>query len=325
MAENRTACRIGPWSAVVTFWGAAFWLSCSLTTLRTGAGPAEHSPSVARALLGETCRALSGHFYETADKYFHKGVEHIRPRAFKDSIFQRAADEVSPKDHVHLEGEEIKEMMPWLCLSIRTNPHRLQTYLVAAFWLATDARRPDLALQILSEAQYNIPGSHEIQLEKGRLLLRQNRLKEAGEALDTGLAFWPGNRNPRARAMQCDKAELLLYRAVLYEVDGNIPAAVAALNEILTIFPRRTGLKERIRELQSGKEPAILAQERLRQLLRSDAQHRHDATCSGDHEHNGHDDEPHTHQGGRWPQPKGPPARSKVQVESEGETFSQSQ
>ena len=274
-------------------WTAAFLFSCVLGTAYVVPRPSDGHQSVARAVFGETCDALSGHFYDTADKYFHKGVEHVRPEAFKGSIFQRAADEISPRAHVHLVGEEIKEMMPWLSLAIRTNPRRLDTYLVAAFWLATDANRPDLALNVLAEAQQNIPSSHEIQLERGCLLLRENKLKEAREALDTGLAFWPGNGKPDSREMQYDRARLLLYRAVLHEIDGKNMEAIAALEEILTMYPERTALKERIAELREGKEPSLLPASRLKQMLKNDAKHRHGETCGRKEEHDHDHDEEH--------------------------------
>ena len=231
-----------------------------------------------------------------ADQYFHKGVKHLRPRAFNNSIFQKVADEISPKVHAHLLGTEVTEMLPWLWLAIQTNPRRLDTYLVAAFWLATDAQRPDLALNVLDEAQRNVPHSYEVQLEKGRLFLRQNRIAEAAAALDTGLAFWPGAGNRDSYDMQYDRASLLLYRAVVHELQGESEKAIAGLRQILRMFPERTGVKERIRQLEQGVDTSLLPAARLRQMLKDDDIRQHSATCTHedehehehDHEHEGH-------------------------------------
>ena len=284
-----------PWAAVALLWGVSFLLSCGLGVARVESDPKAGTRSVAQALLGTSCEIVSDHFYENADKYFHKGVGHIRPEAFHDSVFQKVADEISPKDHVHLVGEEVKEMMPWLCFAIKTDPHRIETYLVASFWLATDVNRPDLALNVLAEAQQNNPSSHEIQLEKGCLLLRQNRIAEARHALDTGLAFWPGAGNPDSAAMQYDKARLLLYRAVLHEIDGENREAIAALRRILEIYPARTGLKRRIAELEAGDKSSLLPATRLKHMLKHDARQRHKDTCGKEEEHDhieNHEDSP---------------------------------
>ena len=276
---------IGPLVGVVVLFGAVVLLSLAMTIANTNASAVMDQRSVARQLFGESCVALSSHFYETADKYYHGGVEHVKKAAFHNSIFQRMAKEVSPQAHTHLIGKDVKEMMPWLWLAIRTDPRRLETYLVASFWLATDGDRPNLALAVLSEAQQNIPASHEIQLEKGRLYLRRKMTEEAKAAFDSGLALWPGRGDPHDHDLQHDKARLLLYRAALYEMDDDKTKAAAALREIRAMFPERIYLNERIAQLEQGAEPAQQASKRIQQMLEGEAQRRRSTTCQNEHNH----------------------------------------
>jgi tetratricopeptide (TPR) repeat protein len=281
-------------SGIVLLWGASFVASCRLAVLLPAPAATDAGSAVLGALMGSSRAALGHQFYETADTYFHRGVGHKRERAFTDAPFQRIKDEISPHAHVHLEGDNIGEIMPWLRFAISADPGRAETYLVAAFWLATDARRPDLALDLLNEAQWNCPFSYEVQFEKGRLHLHAQRIREARQAFDAGLAFWPGDLDPESEDARHDRAGLLLYRALIHEADGERDKAVAALEEILSLFPERRHLLKRIADLRSGEQPALLAGDYLQQLVEEDRDERRNAPCGRDeHEHDHDHDEDH--------------------------------
>jgi len=246
----------------------AFVLSCRLSTLPAAGHERVGRQSLAGALASESRLALSGHFYEMADLYFHCGVEHIRDRAFEDSIWQRTMELISPVAHVHRDGQSVKEIMPWLWMAIRADPHNVQTYLVAAYWLANEADRPDLALSVLDEARWQNPGNCEIQIERGRICLALRRIEAATHAFDAALAFWPGHQDPADQSARHERATALLYRALLHELAGENDAAVRALQEHLSLFPDRTHIAERIRALEKGEAPSRLASEFLDDILR---------------------------------------------------------
>lgn len=272
-----------PMFAVMSLWGAAFTVSCNLTACPPGPHQAgSDRGSALGALFGESRVALGGVFYQNADKYFHRGVEHARAQAFDGALFQRLRDDISPRGHAHATGQQVTEIMPWLQFAIASDPHRIETYLVAAFWLATDADRPDVALEVLDRAQWNNPFSYEVQLEKGRILLHQHRADDARQAFDAGLAFWPGTHDPRDEGVRHDRASLLLYRALLYEAAGKKTQAIAALREILALFPARTHLLRRIATLEKGDRPALLAQEYWQRALADDTRQRRQAPCGRD-------------------------------------------
>jgi hypothetical protein len=267
-----------PWAAMLAAWGAAFVLSCRLTTAAPG-GRAARDRSVASAMLGESRLAMAGRFYETADLYFHQGVEHEKTEAFGDSAWQELRERISPSRHVHLHGEDAAEMVPWLWLALEMDPSRAETYMVAAFWLAHEAGQPAVALEVLRRGQAAVPRNYEIQMEKGRILLRMLRLREAADAFDAGLAFWPGGLSPESDDARHDRASLLLYRALLHEAAGEKEQAIRALEQIVTLFPSRGYLRERIEALRGGTGPALTASAAWKRLLDSDAEARAGKTC----------------------------------------------
>ncbi|MBN1556846.1 MAG: tetratricopeptide repeat protein [Lentisphaerae bacterium] len=263
--------RLVAWTAPLLCAGAAFTLSCRLAVL---APPPAGDTSLARQLLGEGRTALSSHFFRTADLYFHRGVAHMHDRAFTNDPFQRVAAEISPRRHVHTHGQSVAEIMPWLEFATRADPHNVEAYLVAAFWLAGEVRRPDAALRVLREAQAHNPRDYRIQVEKGRLFLHQGLRQQAADAFDAALAFWPGDADPESRGARHDKAEMLLYRALLYETEGRIDRAAQTLEALLRLRPGAGGIAERLAALRAGTAPEGLASEKLSAMLQANREER---------------------------------------------------
>lgn len=231
-------------------------------------------------LLGESKVALTWYFYHQADTYFHGGWEHLKNEAFRGSIYQNMAGEISPRYHIHLGGSEVKEIMPWLRLATLTDPHDIRIFFDSAFWLTHDAKRPDLAEQVLLSAQIENPFNYQVQLERGRIFLVQNKLEEAKHAFDAGLAFWPSKDNANTETAMDGKARLLLYRALLHEADGEKKEAISNLQAILQLFPKRTYLLARIHDLQEGKEPSLLAPKIWNDMLKHDVNKQSENHCS---------------------------------------------
>jgi tetratricopeptide (TPR) repeat protein len=219
-------------------------------------------------------------------------VPHVRKQAFKNRFLQRLGEEISPTAHAHVEGESIAEIMPWLWLSIRANPRNLEVYLVTAFWLAGQAGRPDLALDVLAEAQHNNPFSYVVHLERGRIYLAQNMLQQAGREFDAGLEFWPGEEEPDSEDARAGKRNLLLHRALLYEVDGKREKAMDLLGEVMRLYPDQGGFGRRLEKMAKGEQPDVPAGDVLQALLRENAKARECRRCGdpeSDHEARVHD------------------------------------
>lgn len=278
----------------------AFTLTCRLVIANTSYK--NHDLSLAETMLGDTRDVISSQLYTQADVYFHKGVPHIRKRAFKSDPFQIIHDKVSPSKHAHLSGAgDIKEIMPWLDLSIRANPKNMESYLVAAFWLSSEAGLYDSALQILTRAQAHIPYSYQIQLEKGRILLQMGELEPAKKAFSAAIAFWDKKADPNNKGDLLDKSQALLYRALLNENSGNNNAAIADLKAMLEIGPKSIEMQKRLTMLQNGKTPSTSANDLLASSLhkydkqRRKCKHEHhnhkEKGLSTEHNHNHNSDE----------------------------------
>ena len=268
---------------ICLLWLAAFSLACRLAP-HQAITLGKESHSLAQNLFGDTRLVLGSHLYTQADVYFHRGVPHQSGPGFRHDPFQVMRDEVSPRGHTHLEGAaDIREIMPWLELSTRANPENPEAYLVAAFWLAGEAERPDLARSVLDRGQCNIPYSYEIQLAKGRLALHSGDTIEAGKAFDGTLAFWEETADAANPDHLLDKAEALLYRALLREIKGDSRAAIADLKNLLSISPDRPAMRMRLEQLESGKPAQPPARDLLRTMLRKHETHQCSACEDDEH------------------------------------------
>ena len=255
-----------PLAAVFVLAGAAFCIACRLLA-DPSINESTHEKSIAAVLLGDSRAAVADGLYKQADTYFHKGVPYLHQKAFTNSWFQFLGERIAPTGHVHTEGKAINEIMPWLRFATRMDPRNVEPWLVAAFWLAVESGHPELAEEVLTEAQQHNPRSYRIQLEKGRLYLKQKRVKQSIRAFDRGLRLWPGYESPEDEDARTGKASLLMYRALLHEAERRPRRAIEAYRDILTLFPERTNLIQRIAALERGRQPSISAAELWESML----------------------------------------------------------
>ncbi len=80
-----------------------------------------------------------------------------------------------PSTHVHAEGEQARELLPWLRLAADLDPQNVATYTVAAFWLRSQLGKVDEAEQFLREGWRENPDSPEILLELGRVFYENRK------------------------------------------------------------------------------------------------------------------------------------------------------
>jgi hypothetical protein len=278
-----------PWTALAGCFAGAFVLAALLTA------SAPISPdaggSVTDLLFGGSRRVLSAELYERADNYFHRGVAHHEQRVERHDWIQRLRADISPEAHRHAEGFDSAEIVPWLRLATDADPHNVEAWLVAAFWLETGTRRPDLAKQVLREAQRHNPGDYRVLSDRARLYVRTARFGEAANVLDAALTRWPGGLDPADRQTLLDKAEMLTYRSFLHEMDGHPADAVTGFKNVLAIFPDRTYIKARMRELETGQAPSDSARSLLeRSVKRSIGQACKEETNDEHKGHEHHDD-----------------------------------
>ena len=263
--------------------GLAFTLACLLLIPTADEGDVG---GLAGTVIGGGRSAVSASMYETADVYFHKGAGVATKRAITNDWFQRSLGEISPQAHRHAEGGDSAEILPWLRMATRADPHNVEAFLVMSFWLASGVKRPDLAAQVLAEAQLQNPRDYRIPLEQGRLLIHGGKLAEGRRKLEVALIRWPSGL-PEDRQALLDKAEICVLLGFLCENAGERAAAIGNYKNALVIFPERAYIKQRMTVLQGGGAPDPAARKSLELLVRRTV----DDLCSA--EHDGHDDHVH--------------------------------
>jgi tetratricopeptide (TPR) repeat protein len=164
-------------------------------------GRDDASQSVLGSLLGDGRKFVADYFYVQADVYFHSGYY---PSVFDQA---RAAEETAsdvsqtgegeereeheeksfmgeprdwidrfsrhfrPSRHTHLEGDTVREMLPWMKLSAELDPQRVQTYVVTAYWLRRHLHKPAEAEEFLRDGLKANPRSPDLLLALGQIYL----------------------------------------------------------------------------------------------------------------------------------------------------------
>lgn len=274
-----------PWIGVVLCWGLAFTAACRLDAVAPP--PRDDDTGLASLLFGSSRQAFSATLFDKADAYFHKGAEHAATRAFTNDWVQRVLADIAPEAHLHTQGRETAEILPWLMLATRSDPHNVEAHLVTAFWLLAGLHRPDLAEKALREARRNNPGDYRVLLELGRLDVKISRLARAADMMDAALVLWPRPLDPADLQARLDKAEILTYRAFLYELDGQPAASIRLLKNALEIFPERGYIGTRIAELESGADTRQSARMLLDHLSKryTEIVCRHEDAEKNEHDH----------------------------------------
>jgi tetratricopeptide (TPR) repeat protein len=276
-----------PWIVIGVCGVLAFVLACLIPVVAPGEGGMSGWTG---KVIGEGRSAVSASLYEQADLYFHKGVGVATKRAITNDWFQRSLDEISPHAHRHTEGVDSAEILPWLRMATSADPHNVEAFLVMSFWLVTGVNRPDLAAQVLAEAQRQNPRDYRVPQEQGRMAIHEGRLPDARRKVEMALSRWPSGL-PEDRQALLDKAELFVLLGFLLEETGGREQAVENFKNALAIFPERAYIKERVTVLESGGTPDPGARQSLELLVRRTAEDLCASECGGhgDHAHEEHE------------------------------------
>lgn len=155
-----------------------------------------------------------------------------------------------PSEHVHIdaslpaggagheaaheaeETEKLREMLPWLKMSTELDPHRVDSYVVAAFWLRERMHRIDEAEQFLRDGLRENPDSYEIYYEVGRLAFEsRNDHVRARRMWTIAIEKW---KKTQAGLQEPDLfmlRNILSMLAHLEEEDGHLELALKLLKD----------------------------------------------------------------------------------------------
>jgi tetratricopeptide (TPR) repeat protein len=248
----------------------------------------EDNASFVGALMGESRQMFGYQLFIEADVYFHSGyyptmfdvkeagldvnerpaaeaqqaapANGRRPEAEEDGGFlgpprdwvERFGRHFFPTRHTHLAGGKVREILPWLRLSADMDPHRIQTYLTASYWLRGALGEPDQAEQFLREGLRANPGNYEILIELGYVLDENKKNhRVARNVFQEALQEWKkqdaAGQNPPPKA--CIEILDGLVRA-----DGelnDLPQLIADLEALKLISPSPEDIEKTIQETRA--------------------------------------------------------------------------
>jgi tetratricopeptide (TPR) repeat protein len=228
------------------------------TTIAARMLPHRHmdSRSMLDDALGSARAILAAQLYERADLYFHRGVPHTESRALQNNWFESTHRTIAPREHAHAEGDAIGDILPWLSMTIRTDPAGEDAYVVAAHWLSKSLGRHEEALLLLRSGLLEVDHPYMLLTSRGKVLLRQRRWAEAADALGSAIKqIHLLNPTPNAEAL-IDMREATLLHAFANEAAGNTAAAMVSLRNYIALTPERAAaLQARLDMLAAGKTP----------------------------------------------------------------------
>lgn len=185
----------------------------------------------------------------------HDEAEHEREMDFlgkpKDWI-DRFGRNFFVSGHAHLGGGgEQRELLPWFRLSADMDPHRIETYTLAAYWLTTFLNQPDEAIAFLREGWQVNRDSYAILLELGAIYDKyKNDRERARNFLGAALLKWTAQEGAKPDADKAPYRQILVRLADLEERDGNLPAALFLRRKLKLVSPFPDTIQKEIEELE---------------------------------------------------------------------------
>ena len=154
-------------------------------------------------------------------------------------------------EHTHLEGNNEREILPWLKLSAELDPQKIETYTVAAYWLR-DLGKVKEAEEFLREGLRNNPDSYEILFELGRLY-HENKPRSGPRPQRLGISPPPVDRasgRPKEPRPQPARANRPVNLSRLEENQGNLARAIDLLELGKKTSPHPEALQQQIDDLK---------------------------------------------------------------------------
>lgn len=240
-------------------------------------------------LFGDTRQVFANSFFVKADAYFHSGyyptifdnnapfkTPHIgedsdtmesRNSGDETTIFSHPHNWIErfelnffPSYHTHLDqggvdgngAAEVKEILPWLKMSEDLDSHRIETYLVAAYWLRVRMHKVDEAEEFLRDGLRANPGNPALLYELGQLYFEDRHNPDRARNLYlAALASW-NLQNAGKDEKDQDKFNLDHIASALAELEEqqhNLPQAIEYLKLLKRVSPDPDVIQKHIDEL----------------------------------------------------------------------------
>ena len=272
--------RLGPYLILLLLLAGCFSLATLLQGRADGWSKRGQADNILKVLLGDGRRLFANHFFVQADVTFHSGYypslfdqarapqntrhltakegepaheEHEKQMNFlgppRDWI-ERFGRHFIITEHTHLEGNNEREILPWLRISAELDPQKVETYTVAAYWLR-DLGKVKEAERFLREGLLSNPDSYEILFELGRLYQENNHdPARARNVWDLALRKWTEQEAANKKPDLLKLNEIAVHLSRLEENEGNFARAIQLLELSKKASPHPEALQKQIDELK---------------------------------------------------------------------------
>ena len=165
--------------------------------------------------------------------------------------------------HVHEEGDHPtvgggaeRELLPWLRLSAELDPERVETYVVASFWLRSKLGRVDDAEQFLREGLRANPGDPEILFELGRIYYesRQEPVR-ARNVWEIALKRWGEREAGKPEPNTLVYGGILNNLANVEREQNDYPKAIHYYKLLKQVSPNQEKIQDWIQYLETNGPP----------------------------------------------------------------------
>jgi tetratricopeptide (TPR) repeat protein len=277
-----------PVLVLVLLFAAAFSLATIVQPRAQTWDKRGNSANVLNLVLGDSRRMFANHFFTKADVSFHSGFypsifDQTKPT--KDSRHM-TSEEGSPEaeehernmnflgtprdwiegfgrhffvtKHTHLENGNEREILPWLKLSAELDPQRVDTYVVASYWLRNHLGKTSEAEQFLREGLRNNPNSYELLYEMGCLYqANYHDLNRARHVWELALRHWQEQEPVKKVPDLIGLEKINIHLARLEEESGNFDSAIEYLESIMKSSPNAWVLRKQIEELKAKRDAKV--------------------------------------------------------------------
>ena len=253
-------------------------------------GRGDESANAVGGWLGDSRRLFANHFFIKADSYFHSGyypgifdngeafqTPHMaedagvvagRNKGNEETFLgpprdwiERFGRQFFPSTHTHLDeggptgdlgkGSDVREILPWLELSAKLDSHRIETYMVTAYWLRERMGKVAEAEQFLREGLRANPDSYEILYELGRCYAEsRNDPTRARNLWTAALSGWRKQESAMSEPNRFLLNQIASHLAVVEENQGDYAEALAHMEIWKTATPFPDQVQKRIDELR---------------------------------------------------------------------------
>ena len=270
---------------------ACFTLAMRLQPLQTARqNNSVQSGNVLALMLGDARKMFAQQMFAKADAYFHRGnypsifdqtqgheENHMAGETHQDEHGDDDHDEdhaespavardwietfgrhFYPTIHVHLKDGEEREMLPWLRIAVELDPHSVDTYAVAAYWLRDRLNRVDDAEHFLREGLRANPDSPELLYELGRLFF-DNR-KDFARARNIwlfALRRWNETELPKPEPDKLLLARIVGGLARTEMQTGHSREALQYLMQLKTLSPNPEQIQKQIDTISKTLKPPL--------------------------------------------------------------------